>query len=175
MKFSENPDTEISSVSEIIGESAPQNPSSRRQFLGASALATSALVLGPLSQALAETGAPETPQTSAAPELVLKLNDNPELGKVGGWKIVEVQNEKVIVAHTKNGFVACGAICPHKGCEVGFSAEEEVFVCPCHRARFDTTGKVLRGPAKTPLKAFDAQSALVIGAAKTDEKTPKAP
>lgn len=42
------------------------------------------------------------------------------------------------------------ATCTHAGCDV---APEEAggFSCPCHGARYDADGKVLKGPARAPL------------------------
>lgn len=39
--------------------------------------------------------------------------------------------------------------CPHQGCTV--QANSEGFLCPCHGARFDRSGKLLRGPATRDL------------------------
>lgn len=42
--------------------------------------------------------------------------------------------------------------CPHRGCQVGYRNEAaEPFACPCHRSRFDASGRVLGGPARTNL------------------------
>jgi len=132
---------------------------SRRQFLGGSVALGGAVVLSGLTTLSDQANA----QGAEPTELVLKLNDNPDLGKVGGWKIFELGEESVIVANTETGYVACSSKCTHKGCDVEYRAEAKAFVCPCHGARFDTTGAVLRGPAKLPLKQFDAQTALIVG------------
>ena len=134
---------------------------SRRQFLVSSAVAGGALVLARVAVA-------QTPETAPAVETVLKLDDFPALKTVGGYEIVEVGSEKVIVAHTEGGFIARSAICPHKFCEVEYRGGDKQFVCACHNSRFDESGKVLRGPAKTDLKPFDAAQALVVKA-----KTPE--
>lgn len=39
--------------------------------------------------------------------------------------------------------------CPHQGCRV--EANETGFLCPCHGAKFDRAGKLLRGPATRDL------------------------
>jgi Rieske Fe-S protein len=43
------------------------------------------------------------------------------------------------------------AICPHLGCVVTWNGLERGWDCPCHGSLFDCQGKVLNGPANTPL------------------------
>lgn len=44
--------------------------------------------------------------------------------------------------------------CPHSKCNVDYVTDQQVIVCPCHGARFDLTGAVLRGPARRPLQRY---------------------
>ncbi|MGK7928628.1 MAG: FAD-dependent oxidoreductase [Spirulina sp.] len=48
---------------------------------------------------------------------------------------------------------ALSLTCSHQGCSVRQQADGG-FVCPCHGARYDPRGKVLTGPAKRDLAAF---------------------
>merc|ERR550514_1413086 len=43
------------------------------------------------------------------------------------------------------------AVCTHLGCVVPYNAVERQFQCPCHGSRYDSTGKVVRGPAPLSL------------------------
>merc|ERR1711998_275139 len=43
------------------------------------------------------------------------------------------------------------AVCTHLGCVVPYNAVEKQFQCPCHGSRYDSTGKVVRGPAPLSL------------------------
>jgi cytochrome b6-f complex iron-sulfur subunit len=135
-------------------DSSPEkeNGASRRLFLQTATVAGGALILG--RGALAQDGTPA--------ETVLKLDEHEALQKVGGFEIVEIDGKRVIVAHTETGFTACSAICPHKGCEVEYRLANKDFYCPCHRSRFDESGKVLQGPAKTNLAPYDAAQALIV-------------
>lgn len=50
--------------------------------------------------------------------------------------------------------VAVNPSCTHKGCITPWNAETKQFVCPCHGASFDDSGKVLKGPADKPLASY---------------------
>lgn len=43
------------------------------------------------------------------------------------------------------------AVCTHLGCVVPWNASENKFICPCHGSQYDSTGKVVRGPAPLSL------------------------
>jgi len=60
----------------------------------------------------------------------------------GGFFLVRNQGRIYAVTST----------CSHKACPL--AAKETQFVCPCHGSRFTPAGKVLVGPATTPLARF---------------------
>jgi Rieske Fe-S protein len=41
--------------------------------------------------------------------------------------------------------------CPHLGCSYAFDDGKRHFVCPCHGSEFALDGKVIHGPATSPL------------------------
>ena len=47
---------------------------------------------------------------------------------------------------------ALSARCTHMGCIVQWNAAERSWDCPCHGSRFGTDGRVLQGPAVSPLE-----------------------
>jgi cytochrome b6-f complex iron-sulfur subunit len=51
------------------------------------------------------------------------------------------------------------AVCTHLGCVVPWNVVEKKFKCPCHGSQYDSTGKVVRGPA--PLSLALAHADLV--------------
>lgn len=51
------------------------------------------------------------------------------------------------------------AVCPHLGCIVAWNATESSWDCPCHGSRFDPKGKVLNGPALSPLAEVEPEAA----------------
>jgi|CXWL01.1.fsa_nt_gi glycine/D-amino acid oxidase-like deaminating enzyme/nitrite reductase/ring-hydroxylating ferredoxin subunit len=72
----------------------------------------------------------------------------------GEGKIVELGGEKTAVYRDERGLLhAVSPVCTHMGCLVGFNNAEKTWDCPCHGSRFDKDGKVLNGPAVTPLES----------------------
>ncbi len=61
-----------------------------------------------------------------------------------------------VLYHTQDGFLAISLICTHLGCTV--APQDSQFVCPCHGSKFDSTGKVLRGPAEKPLNSLTIET-----------------
>lgn len=143
---------------------ANEKTGERRAFLRATGLAVVGAVAG--KSLAAEPAAPAEvqaaePATETTRPLVLK--DHPDLQKVGGWKTIGKGREKLIVARTDtNSFVACSAICTHKGCEVEYAHDDKLFICPCHGARYDLQGNVVRGPAKLPLARHNIEAAALL-------------
>jgi len=56
--------------------------------------------------------------------------------------------KKVAVYRDTHGVLhEYSAVCPHLGCIVDWNSTERTWDCPCHGSRFDTSGKVVNGPA----------------------------
>ena len=85
--------------------------------------------------------------SGGAPVDVAQLSAIP----VGGSISATLNGKPILVSQPVAGtVVAFSAICTHQGCVV-LPAKTE-FDCPCHGSRFDAaTGKVLGGPAQSPL------------------------
>jgi cytochrome b6-f complex iron-sulfur subunit len=54
----------------------------------------------------------------------------------------------------KTKLLAVSTVCTHQGCDVKWKADKKLYVCPCHDAQFAADGKVVGGPAKTPLRKY---------------------
>lgn len=62
--------------------------------------------------------------------------------------------EALVVRIDAATVVAFDRRCPHLGCPVVWTARNQRFECPCHRAAFDArTGAVLFGPPRSGLQA----------------------
>ncbi len=72
---------------------------------------------------------------------------------LGEGRVLDVAGEKVAVHKDPAGELhVVSPVCTHARCLVQFNAADTTWDCPCHGSRFDTTGHVLRGPAKKDLQ-----------------------
>ena len=64
----------------------------------------------------------------------------------------------VVVQPVTGTFAAFDLVCPHEGCIVGYSIQEQRFICPCHGSQFNgRTGARLSGPAPHGLTRLHVQ------------------
>ncbi len=74
----------------------------------------------------------------------------------GEGKLIEIGGKRVAAYRDDNGRVTqLSPVCTHMGCEVRWNGAERTWDCPCHGSRFTTTGKVLAGPAESPLERIN--------------------
>jgi cytochrome b6-f complex iron-sulfur subunit len=62
-------------------------------------------------------------------------------------------NLRVFLFRKGNSFRAASAVCTHLGCTVNLAGTG--FHCPCHGSVFDQSGRVVSGPAPSPLAWFE--------------------
>src|SRR5512143_992496 len=155
-------------------ESMDSNEQTRRQFCARTCQLASVLALGgALAATLESCGGGSSPTSpggglggaSALPTVSGTLSGSTitvtvtgtALASTGTLALVQTTGGDVLVARTAaDTFVALSAGCTHQACEItGFSGQD--YVCPCHGSRFDSSGRVVNGPAVTPLPQFQTQ------------------
>jgi Rieske Fe-S protein len=71
----------------------------------------------------------------------------------GAGKILELNGTRVAAYRDPDGSVSMRSpVCTHMACEVKWNPAERTWDCPCHGSRFSPTGRVISGPAETPLE-----------------------
>ena len=71
----------------------------------------------------------------------------------GEGRIVDMNGERAAVYKDEQGaLTALSPTCTHLGCIVSWNTAERTWDCPCHGSRFDTTGRVIQGPAVKDLE-----------------------
>ena len=87
-------------------------------------------------------------------QVTVAIADGSALASTGGMALVQAGTTSLLVTRTgASTFSALTATCTHEACLIS-NVESGAFVCPCHGSRFDTTGRVLTGPAVTSLRSF---------------------
>src|SRR6476620_179834 len=126
----------------------------RREFLVKAGLVAGGVVLTVSSLGNSALGA-------AFEDVTIDLAVDSPLAKVGGSQIVDSSAGKIIVLHEADDkYLAFSAKCTHKGGLVEYDAASNKLTCPKHGSAFDgVDGKVLKGPADEPLKAYPAKAA----------------
>ena len=142
----------------------PEGPQERRDFLASAAFWTTAGALG-----FATLGVARMPKPGVLPGQSAAV----KIGPPGEYPVsaepARVPGQNLFVLHDAEGFAAVAAVCTHLGCIV--SATPDGLECPCHGSRFARDGRVVRGPAPSPLVWFEislgADGQIVVDTKKT--------
>jgi len=88
-------------------------------------------------------------QDRMRPGEVATLDDVP----AGSGRIVRFDGKRLAAYRSSEGELkCCSAVCPHMGCIVHWNEAERSWDCPCHGSRFTAEGKLMAGPAESPLE-----------------------
>ena len=141
----------------------PEKSQSRREFcLHACQLATfasAASVLAgcggaPGSSADIGTSLPIINATRVNGVTTVNIDASSPLNNVGGMAFVQASGATFLVARTsQDACTALTTVCTHQSCTVQ-NVSANVYTCPCHGSQFDPSGRVVRGPATSPLRQF---------------------
>ncbi len=138
---------------------------SRRDFLGRVAIVAGAFIVTGCVSASDLTGVSSGPLPGGA--ITIKVSDYAGLATVG--QPVEIRTASggasgvAVVRMSTTSFIALGMACTHQGTKVNIVGQ--IFDCPNHGARYDSTGAVTLGPATRALVSrtlvYDAAAATV--------------
>lgn len=135
-------------MSDRLPDPPEQSLEGRRDFLAETAFWTTA---GALVLAAAGVARMPKPGMLPGPSAALKI------GTPGDYPLsrdpVRVAGQNLFIVHDADGFWAVSAICSHLGCIVANTPEG--YSCPCHGSRFAPDGRVVQGPAPSPLTWFE--------------------
>jgi cytochrome b6-f complex iron-sulfur subunit len=128
--------------------SDPKDPTPRRDFLANAAYWATAGTVGFAALGMARMPVPGVlPGQSAA----IKIGSPAEYPI--SPEPIRVPGQNLFLLHDESGFAVVSAVCTHLGCIVAQGPEG--FECPCHGSRFNRDGRVVQGPAPSPLFWFD--------------------
>lgn len=89
--------------------------------------------------------------------VVLPFTEHPTLASPGGTAVVSADDTRIFVMRSPDGAVTARSMrCTHQGCIVSWDEGASELQCPCHGSRFAADGRVVAGPAKDPLPAYEA-------------------
>lgn len=84
----------------------------------------------------------------------VNIDASSPLNTVGGMAFVQASGASFLVTRTsQNACTALTTVCTHQACTVS-NVSNGVFTCPCHGSQYDPSGRVVRGPAPSPLTQF---------------------
>lgn len=123
---------------------------SRREFLTATAAGAVAALL---TTACGGAGSDGSTGITGPFSLTVQVSTYSALSNVGGIARIDSGGSPIAVVRTaSDAFSAFSLICPHNGCTVSITGS--AFQCPCHGARFSSTGTWTGGQRTTNLRSL---------------------
>ena len=137
----------------------------RREFLNWAGIGLLASYLPVALAACSNQPNSETPQADTATESAvssipdeqgyLAIGTTQELDQIG--YLIHSQSNVIVFRNGGNNLSALSMICTHQGCNVDWKKTSNSLYCPCHGSEFSAEGKVLAGPAASPLSTFEVK------------------
>jgi quinol---cytochrome c reductase iron-sulfur subunit, bacillus type len=76
--------------------------------------------------------------------------------QVNGWERTSTSHGGFILRKSEdpNDLLILNSRCTHLACTVNWSENDQLYLCPCHDAKFSKQGEVLGGPPPRPLDRY---------------------
>ena len=142
--------------------SDPNASITRRQFCAGACQVASCATLAsivsacggsPTSPSVPTSNLPVAPSQFANSRVTVTVAGTP-LANVGGAARVDSTAGLFLVSRTSDStFTAIDGVCTHEGCAITGVAGPE-YVCPCHGSRYNLSGQVQAGPARSSLRQY---------------------
>jgi menaquinol-cytochrome c reductase iron-sulfur subunit len=77
--------------------------------------------------------------------------------RVNGWERTATNYGGFVLRRSENpqDILILSSRCTHLACQVNWREDAQVYICPCHDAKFSLEGEVLDGPPPRPLDRFE--------------------
>ncbi len=77
--------------------------------------------------------------------------------RVNGWERTATNYGGFVLRRSEDpkDILILSSRCTHLACQVNWREGVQVYICPCHDAKFSLEGEVLGGPPPRPLDRFD--------------------
>ena len=140
-------------------------PISRRGFCASACQMASCATLATLASACGSgTSSPTSPSGTSSRlgvlagrfsgSVVQVSTAGSALADADGAVLVESTAGLFLIARTgASTFSAVDGVCTHEGCTIT-GANGATYVCPCHGSRYNRSGQVLAGPARSSLRQY---------------------
>ncbi len=131
---------------------------SRRSFVttiaGFAVLIGLGVVLGSIKiPSSSSSSSPAASATVASPSTPITNTSNLQVGSPMYFEYPSGY-PNVLFKRSDGTLAAFSILCTHVCCETTYEPSANVFYCGCHGSEFDSSGRVLRGPASSPLPAI---------------------
>ncbi|MEM8723484.1 MAG: Rieske (2Fe-2S) protein [Cyanobacteria bacterium P01_G01_bin.39] len=108
------------------------------------------------SESTSESQSPETTSNVPDEQGYVTIGTAQELNESG--YLVDTQSNVIVFGNGNNNLTALSLLCTHQGCNVDLKKSANSLSCACHGSEFAFDGKVLKGPAQSPLSAFEVKA-----------------
>jgi cytochrome b6-f complex iron-sulfur subunit len=96
------------------------------------------------------SSSPVSSQTTASPSSAITNTNSMQVGAPVYFEYPSGY-PNVLFKRSDGSLAAYSLLCTHVCCEVTYESSSNLFYCPCHGSEFDSSGRVIRGPAGSPL------------------------